>query len=92
MRPVYSSLVSVAPHKLTAASLRLLAAMVAQGPASAREVQLVFNFSYKPVGLLPNKTSKIPVRGFCSGDPLIMCWDLNSTKMMSFHGNEDGVT
>lgn len=62
MRPVYSSLVTTVPMVLIAACLRLLAAMVAQGPRSAREVQRTFNFGYKPLEFLPHKSHLIQVR------------------------------
>jgi len=62
MRPVYSSLVTMVPMKLVAACLKLLVAMVAQGPRSARELQQAFNFGYKPLEFLPQKTHKIQVR------------------------------
>ena len=61
MRPVDLSLTSSVPPGLTAAGLRLLAAMVAQGRRSARDVQAAFPFGYKPVGLLANRTTKIQV-------------------------------
>ena len=61
MRPIYSSLMSTAPTKLMGSCLGLLAAMVTQGSRSAREVQLIFNFGYKALGVLPSRTNKIPV-------------------------------
>ena len=61
MRPIYSSLLTAGPNKLIAACLHLLAAMVTQGLVSAREVQLVFNFGYKPLQILPNRTNRIQV-------------------------------
>ena len=62
MRPVYSSLVTTAPMMLIAACLKLLTAMVTQGPRSAREVQQTFNFGYKPLEFLPHKSHHIQVR------------------------------
>lgn len=70
MRPVYSSLVTTVPMVLIAACLRLLAAMVAQGPRSAREVQQTFNFGYKPLEFLPHKSHLIQVRAL-----LVSCLD-----------------
>lgn len=57
MKSVYHCLLSAVPARLTGACLRLLAAMVMQGADSAREVQLVFNFGYKPLGTFPGKTT-----------------------------------
>ena len=65
----YHSLMSSLPMKLVGACLRLLAAMVMQGADSAREVQLVFNFSYKPLAVLVNKTTPISVSHVCNPTP-----------------------
>lgn len=62
MRPIYSSLATTNPNVLIVACLRLLTAMVAQGNQSARETQLVFNFSYKPLGMLAGRTHQVQVR------------------------------
>ena len=59
---LHSSLTTSRPDKLTASTLRLLTAMVMQGPSTAREVAAWFNFAYKPVDLLANRTDKIQVR------------------------------
>ena len=59
---LHSSLTSSKPDKLTASTLRLLTAMVMQGPATAREIAAWFNFAYKPVDLLASRTDKIQVR------------------------------
>ncbi len=61
MRPIYSSLATANPNKLIAACVRVLTAMVAQGNQSARDVQLVFNFGYKPLGMLCGRTHTIQV-------------------------------
>ena len=59
---LHSSLTTSRPDKLTASTLRLLTAMVMQGPSTAREIASWFNFAYKPVDLLANRTDKIQVR------------------------------
>ena len=61
MHPIYSSLVTGKPDRLTAAALQLLTAAVMQGPSVARDLQLLFNFSYKPVGLLHLRSKKLQV-------------------------------
>ncbi len=61
LKSFYHSLMSSLPMKLVGACLRLLAAMVMQGADSAREIQLVFNFSYKPLVSLVNKTTPISI-------------------------------
>ena len=55
----YSSLSLSAPNVLTATTLRLLTAIVAQGPSVARELLHSFNFSYKPLEILPTKVADI---------------------------------
>lgn len=55
----YSTLSLSAPNVLTATSLRLLAAMVAQGASVAQELLHGFNFSYKPLEILPTKVDAI---------------------------------
>ena len=59
MHPVYSSLTSGKPDRLTAAALQLLTAAVMQGPSVSRDLQLLFNFSYKPVRLLHMRSKKL---------------------------------
>ena len=59
MKMFYSSLSRSAPNVLTATALRLLTAMVAQGPLVARELLHSFNFSYKPLQILPTKVGDI---------------------------------
>ena len=67
MRPVYFSITSYAPNGLTAAALQLLTAMVAQGPRAARDVQVAFNFNFKPVGLLAHRTAALHVSVLLGG-------------------------
>jgi len=55
----YSTLSSSAPNILTATTLRLLTAMVAQGPLVAQEILHYFNFAYKPLEMLPTKVGDI---------------------------------
>lgn len=59
MRCVYHTLLSTQPMKLVQSSLRLLTAMVMQGAESAKQVQLVFNFAYKPLETFFNRTTPI---------------------------------
>ena len=47
--------------RLVASCLRLLTAMVAQGPNAAREVQRMFNFGYKPLEVFPTRTHIVQV-------------------------------
>ena len=47
------------PMRLVAACLRALVAMVMQGTESARELQQVFNFGYKPLEVFPNRTNPV---------------------------------
>ena len=61
MRPIYSSLMTTCPMKLVGACLRLLTAMVMQSTHTARDVQKNFNFAYKPLVVLPNRTHKVKV-------------------------------
>ena len=59
MKIFYSSLSLSAPNVLTATTLRLFTAMVAQGPLVAQELLHSFNFSYKPLEVLPTKVGDI---------------------------------
>ncbi len=59
LRVFYSSLMTSVPMRLVAACLRVLVAMVMQGTESARELQQVFNFGYKPLEVFPNRTNPI---------------------------------
>ena len=61
MRPLYSALMPSCPMKLVAACLRLLTAVVMQGRTAARDVQQSFNFAYKPLFVLPNRTNRVKV-------------------------------
>ena len=60
-KQLHFSLTTSRPDKLAASTLRLLTAMVMQGPATAKEISSWFNFTYKPVDLLANRTDKIQV-------------------------------
>ena len=64
MKCIYHSLRSVVPVRLVAACLRLLVVMVMQGSDSAKELQLVFNFGYKPLAIFANRNTPIKVRLF----------------------------
>ena len=55
----YSALSPSAPNVLTATTLRLLTALVAQGPLVAQELLHSFNFSYKALEILPTKVGNI---------------------------------
>ena len=55
----YSSLSLSAPNALTATTLRLLTAGVAQGSSVAQELLHSFNFSHKPLEILPTKVGDI---------------------------------
>lgn len=55
----YSALSLSAPNVLTATTLRLLTALVAQGPVIAQELLCSFNFSYKPLEILPTKVGNV---------------------------------
>lgn len=59
LKCLYHSLRSTAPVRLVGACLRLLTAMVIQGADSAKEVQLVFNLSYKPLQTFFSKATPI---------------------------------
>ena len=59
MKIFYPALSLTAPNVLTATTLRLLTALVAQGPAIARELLCSFNFSYKPLEILPTKIGNV---------------------------------
>ena len=59
MKIFYSALSLSAPNVLTATTLRLLTSMVAQGPLVAQELLHSFNFSYKPLEILPTKVGSI---------------------------------
>ena len=61
MRPLYSALMTSSPMKLVAACLRLLTAMVMQGHTAARDVLQHFNFAYKSLIVLPNRTNRVKV-------------------------------
>ena len=50
--------------KLVGACLKLLVAMVMQGVESARELQSVFNFGYKPLSVFVNRNNTIEVCHF----------------------------
>ena len=60
-KQLHFSLTTSRPDKLAASTLRLLTTMVMQGPATAKEISSWFNFTYKPVDLLANRTDKIQV-------------------------------
>lgn len=74
-RPIYRSLLSTQPTKLAQSCLRLLAAMVMQGLDSARQVQQVFNFGYKPLQAFFGKTTPI-----C--DPRTVCYSVSYREMI----------
>jgi hypothetical protein len=59
MKCIYHSLLSTQPMNLVQSCLRLLATMVVQGADSARQVQQVFNFSYKPLQVFFGRTTPI---------------------------------
>ena len=59
MKIFYSALSPSVPNVLSATALRLLTAMVAQGPSVAQELLHSFNFSYKPLEILPTKVGNI---------------------------------
>ena len=61
MRCVYTSLQSTQPVRLVASCLKLLTAMVLQGPRVARDIQQNFNFTYKPLDVLPGRTHLLEV-------------------------------
>ena len=56
MRCIYSCLQTSQPMRLVASCLKLLTAMVLQGPGTARDIQQSFNFGYKPLEVLPSRT------------------------------------
>ena len=56
MRCIYSSLQTSQPMALVASAVKLLTAMVLQGPSAARDIQQSFNFGYKPLETLPSRT------------------------------------
>lgn len=68
MRCIYSCLQTTQPMRLVASCLKLLTAMVLQGPATAKDIQQSFNFGYKPLEVLPNRTHLLQVRF-----PLCIC-------------------
>ena len=61
MRCIYTSLQSSQPMRLVASCLKLLTAMVLQGPRVARDIQQSFNFGYKPLEVLPSRTHLLEV-------------------------------
>ena len=74
MRCIYSCLQTTQPMRLVASCLKLLTAMVLQGPSTARDIQQSFNFGYKPLQLLPSRTHQLQV---CENWLLVMCLCVN---------------
>ena len=66
MRCIYSCLQTSQPMRLVASCLKLLTAMVLQGPGTARDIQQSFNFGYKPLEVLPSRTHLLPVSLYVS--------------------------
>ena len=86
----YSSLMTSVPMRLVASCLRVLVGMVMQGVESAREIQQVFNFAYKPLEVFPNRTNTIQASQYFHILPVFLCVCVCvCTNMMTFfHGNE----
>ena len=61
MRCIYSCLQTSQPMRLVASWMKLLTAMVLQGPGTARDIQQSFNFGYKPHEILPSRTHLLQV-------------------------------
>jgi hypothetical protein len=61
MRCIYSCLQTSQPMRLVASCLKLLTAMVLQGPGTARDIQQSFNFGYRPLEVLPSRTHLLEV-------------------------------
>lgn len=58
LKLLYSCLNPTSPPEVIKSTLRLLTAMVTQGPSAAREVQRSFDFILKSLSSLPNKRDR----------------------------------